>query len=282
MRSVSALTALILVALAGGCGSDDPAAAPPPNPTQNTSDPEVLAACRNFAERLCAGAESCCVDTVGSFSSDGCVSGVIGDFCEPAAQLVAAERATYDQTAEDACLAAHARSHEGCVPDWEEILSLRREVWSACKVVSGTVRPGGTCSTSSMCALPDGVGTSVCTMGVCRELRLLASGDECAYPLGDVSVCDTGLYCTAMERDEIGTCEPATAEGEPCEPVKLNPACGLGSYCDLDSGVCRKATNFGGPSCQQGPECVSFICDEVASTCRPATSTVGGLCAEAT
>jgi len=241
----------------------------------------VLSACTHFAERLCAGAESCCVATVGTYSTDGCVAGVVDGFCHPAAQLVAAGRATYDPTAEDACLAAHARSHETCVPDWEEILSLRREVWSACKVVRGTVRPGGTCSTASMCALPDGVATSVCVMGVCREVRLLGAGDDCVYPNGDVSVCDAGLYCTAIERDEIGTCEPATAEGEPCDPVRLNPACGIGSYCDLDAGVCRKATNFGGPSCRQEPECVSFICDENAGTCLDADSTVGDLCGEA-
>jgi hypothetical protein len=206
------------------------------------------------------------------------VSGVVEGFCSPAAQLVAAGRATYDATAEDACLAAHAQSHQACVPDWGEIVRLRREVWSGCKIVRGTVAVGHTCTTSSMCAVPDGAATSACVAGVCRELSLLGEGAECPYPLGDVSVCDDGLYCTAMERDEIGTCMPATGEGDACNPVKLNPECGLGSYCDLDDGVCRVATNFGGPSCVQGPECVSFICNALTMSCDAARSTVGSLC----
>ncbi len=84
------------------------------------------------------------------------------------------------------------------------------------------------------------------------------------------------------ERDMSGTCEPNVPEGEACDPdVPLNPECGLGSYCGLDDGVCHRATNFGGPSCAQNSECVSFICEMSSDggTCTEALSTAADLCA---
>jgi hypothetical protein len=204
------------------------------------------------------------------------VEALVANLCETAAQLVAAGRAEYDAGAEEACLAAHQRSHDACVPDWDEIVSSRQEVWSVCRVIKGKVPAGGSCSSPSMCASPEGNATSDCVQGVCRERRFLAEGEACPYPLGNVSVCESGLYCSAMQRGETGTCEPATVEGAECDPVLLNPECGLGRYCDLTDAVCRRAVNFGGPSCEQDNECVSFICD--VGECRDAPSTVTGLC----
>ena len=83
---------------------------------------------------------------------DASVDAIAADLCVTAAQLVAAGRAEYDASAEEGCLAAHQRSHDACVPDWDEIVASRREVWSACRVVKGTVRPGGSCTSASMCA----------------------------------------------------------------------------------------------------------------------------------
>ncbi len=151
-------------------------------------------------------------------------------------------------------------------------------MWTACKVVRGTVRPGGSCSTPVMCEPPEGAGTTACVQGRCREIRMLSEGEGCPYPLGDVPLCDVGLYCTASQQGETGRCEVATAEGAGCDPVMLNQACGLGSYCDLELGVCRTATNFGGPSCSQGTECVSFLCDGVTGSCSEPIPTPGTLC----
>jgi hypothetical protein len=270
---------LAAAVLAGGCATDASTAAPAP--AGSTEREEVLSACTTFAERLCASAEPCCMASGGEYSADDCVNGVVGDFCEPASQLVVAGRATYDFDAQEACLAAHARSHDACIPDWDQILTLRRDVWSACKVVRGNVVAGDTCTTSAMCIVPDGAATSACVAGTCRELRILDEGEECPYPLGDVSVCGEGLYCTSPERDVLGTCQVVVPEGSACDPVRLNPECGLGNYCDLDTAVCRHATNFGGPSCRQGTECVSFVCDELPATCRDAVATVSGLCGAA-
>jgi hypothetical protein len=278
----SLLAAGLLLAFApltAACGSDDDGGPKAPAmPGNSTSDAAVLRACTSFAERLCAGAEACCTSSEGSFSQAGCVDAMAAELCVPAAQLVAAGRAEYDASAEEACLAAHQRAHDTCVPDWDEIVASRREVWSACRVVSGKVRPGGSCTTSTMCASPEGEATSECVQGVCRERSFLAQGEPCPYPLGNVSVCGPGLYCTALARGETGSCEPATAEGEACDPVPMNPECGLGRYCDLTDGTCRLAVNFGGPSCEQDDECVSFVCDGVTGECRDAPSTVVGLC----
>jgi hypothetical protein len=279
MRSpLAAGLSLLLASWTAACGSDDAAPPVPVTPVNTTSDEAVLRACTSFAERLCAGAEECCTSSAGSFSQAGCVQAIVADLCETAAQLVAAGRAEYDASAEDACLAAQQRSHDTCVPDWDEVVAIRRDVWSACRVIKGQVRDGGTCTTSRMCALPEGEATSECVQGVCRERRFLGQGDACPYPLGNISVCDTGLYCTATERGETGTCEPATAEGAECDPVPLNPECGLGRYCDLTDGACRRAVNYGGPMCEQDTECVSFICDEFTGSCNDAPSTVTGLC----
>lgn len=279
MRSLLATgLSLALAGFTAACGSDDGEKPAPRTPVNTTSDSAVLRACTSFAERLCAGAEACCTSTVEGFSPDGCVQAMVADLCETAAQLVAAGKAQYDASAEEPCLAAQQRSHDTCVPDWAELVAIRREVWSSCRVIQGTVRPGGSCTASIMCAAPEGEATSDCVLGMCRERRLLAEGEACPYPNGNVSVCEPGLYCTAVERDEIGSCVPATAEGAACDPVTPNPECGLGNFCDLTEGVCVKAVNFGGPPCDQDTECVSFLCDELTHECRDAPSTVTGLC----
>jgi hypothetical protein len=264
-----------LALLALGCGSD-PAPATAPPATANTNF-DVENGCRAFAERLCASAEPCC-EQGGPFDLEQCVNSYVEKVCTPAAQLVAAGFATYDASSEEACLAAHQRAHDVCYADWEELLAIRRDEETSCRVVTGTATEGQACTTDLQCAPPDGAGSTACVRGECRTIRLLAEGEACPFPLGDVSTCDTGLYCTATQQDDTGTCERATPEGAACEKVFLNPECGLGSYCDLDAGVCRKATNFGGPTCTQDDECVSFICDRAAQICHDARPTAYSLC----
>ncbi len=238
----------------------------------------MLDECGDFAERLCASAEPCCATSVSAFDRAECAAGVASEVCRPAADAVAAGFATYHPEAVEACLAAHAASHQTCVADWPALLDLRRGIWSACKVIQGTSAPGQSCTSSVTCAQPEGASVARCTLGKCKVLEILGPEAECPYPDGDVSVCDHGLYCTSTERDVLGVCQPATADGEPCEPTKLNPECGLGHYCDLEAAVCRAATNFGGPTCQQGPECVSFDCDQVSGECSAPLTTVAALC----
>ena len=148
----------------------------------------------------------------------------------------------------------------------------------SCHVVIGKVGEGQACTTDLQCAPPDGDGSTACVTGACRTIRILGEDEACPYPSGDVSTCDSGLYCSAEEQGDIGTCVPATPEGEACEPVFLNPECGLGSYCDLDAGVCRRATNYGGPSCTQDNECVSFLCDRATHLCHDTRPTAYTLC----
>jgi len=273
--SAFSLAALSLLA-ALGCGSD-PAAPKGKGSGSNATLEEVQSACNEFAARLCESARPCC-EQRGSFDQDACVSSFIEGVCTPSAQLAAAGIVTYDASSEDACLAAHQRAHDVCYADWEELMALRADQEASCKVVIGTVEEGRRCETDGQCAPPVGEGSSLCVKGVCTTIRMLRAGEDCPYPLGDVSTCGLGLYCTAVEQGETGTCEPATAEGDACDKIFLNPECGLGSYCDLDDGLCKKATNFGGPRCTQDNECVSFVCDRAAQVCRDARPTAYSLC----
>ena len=263
------------------------------SPVADAAEPNPIVAmvrerCSDFAVHLCASAADCCASTTGAFSSERCASSFISEFCVPAASVAGEGRATYHPEAEEPCLDAWARAHATCVADWEEIVAIRREVWSACKMVRGTAAVGSGCSTSSMCEQPEGSVTGRCLPDpttrdpTCQVLEILAEGAECPYPNGEVSVCDVGLYCTTTERDALGTCAPVVPEGRACDAaVPLNPECGLGSYCGLDDGVCHHATNFGGPSCAQGTECVSFTCQmsSAGGTCTEALSTAADLCA---
>ncbi|HEX6764945.1 MAG TPA: hypothetical protein VF103_05690 [Polyangiaceae bacterium] len=262
----------------------------PRGATPEPQDPivaEVRERCSSFAARLCASAAECCESSGDAFSRELCASSFTSEFCGPASQVVGEGIATYHPEAEEPCLAAWARAHETCVADWEEIIALRQDVWSACKMVQGTVEPGRGCSSSSACAQPEGPATARCLpdpttrQPTCQVLEILGQGAECPYPLGDVSVCDVGFYCTATERGTLGTCDPITADGQECDTsIPINQECGLGSYCGLDDGVCHRATNFGGPSCAQSTECVSFTCTRSSSggTCTEALSTAADLC----
>jgi hypothetical protein len=286
MRLVIGLLLGVLVA-ATGCGSDDEPGSDPPGGTgsggaggtaSGPSRDEVLASCTQFASELCESASECCAMTAPDSTVDTCVQEMVSQVCRPGADAVAAGLATYHPEAESDCLAAHALSHQTCVADWKELLELRRGIWSSCKVIRGTLMPGRGCTTPVTCAPPEGIGTARCVAGTCRVVEILSEGAECPYPNGEVSVCDAGLYCTSTERDVIGSCQPVTPTGEACDPVELNPECGLGSYCDLDEGICKVAENFGGPSCTQGTECVSFVCDDVTGECEEALPTVAALC----
>lgn len=267
----------VALAALASCAGDEPAA-PAPTGSSVSAREQVLSSCRQFAERLCTSAEPCCLSTAGTYDPEACLDGVQSAVCVPAADAVAAGFATYHEEAVEPCLAEHALSHQTCVGDWSELVELRRGIWSACKVVRGTSAVGRSCTTSVTCAQPEGPSVARCIAGTCRVLELLAEGAECPYPNGEVSVCDAGLYCTTTARDGTGVCAPVTPLGQPCQAVPLNPECGLGSYCDLADGVCRSATNFGGPSCEQGPECVSFDCDRITGECTAPLATVAELC----
>jgi hypothetical protein len=98
---------------------------------------------------------------------------------------------------------------------------------------------------------------------------VLSEGAECPFPIGDVSTCDVGLYCDAPAPEQTGHCVPRTVVGDACTPTDAANICGLGYFCD-DGSVCKKATNFGGGSCVDHGECVSFNCDLATNQCDPA------------
>ena len=278
LGALGVLVGSVLLGLVPGCGGDDETK---PNGASHDDDPsDVLAACTSFAERLCgeAALRDCCEASEGAFDAAACVADFVDSACRIAADLVREGLATYDVSAEEPCLAAYASAHTTCFANWDELVGIRREVWSACKAIRGTTPQGRGCGASAACARPEGAARAACVHNVCTVIEILAEGAACPYPNGDVSTCDTGLYCTATGQGEVGVCELATPDGAACNPILQNPECGLGHYCDLDAAVCRTAVNLGGPSCSQGTECVSFLCDRLAETCEEAPTTAAGFC----
>src|SRR5262245_22844312 len=140
---------------------------------------EVLERCSDYAFRLCASAATCCESTLGAFSPESCTSSFISSFCVPASQAVGEDRATYHPEQEEPCLAAWRRAHDTCVADWEEIISIRRDVWASCKTVRGTTPEGGGCSTSATCEQPEGPAVASClpnsmmTGTTCQKIEIL-------------------------------------------------------------------------------------------------------------
>ncbi|HEY3496695.1 MAG TPA: hypothetical protein VGK73_18475 [Polyangiaceae bacterium] len=257
---------LALLAMLAGCGSD-PAPKPAPRTEGDEVRLEVLAKCRAFGERLYARAAPCCESQPG-FSEAEFLRTWLTETCSPVASVIAEGLATYDDAAEEACFEAHALAYDTCTGDWDEIVARREHIWSVCKTVRGTREPGETCDTDALCAPAEGATRVSCLDGVCTVRHLfLPAGADCPFPHGDVSTCSTGLYCSALAKGDFGTCLPATPLGESCEPDGDNAECGTGNYCDLEAAVCRKATNFGGPSCTTGRECVSFVCERGPMTC---------------
>jgi hypothetical protein len=278
-RLVPALC-LALLAFAPSCGSDE-AAQPAPRPESDDLRLEVLGKCRAFGERLCRGATECC-ERHYEFSLEACVESFVSGTCNDAASVVSEGLASYDEAAEDECFRAREAIFQQCEGDWEDAVAAREAVWSACKIVNGTRLEGETCGTWAMCARPEGAAGVECQKGLCTVIRHLGEGEPCEYVRANIPVCGPGYYCTAPDRGEFGTCEAATPEGAGCNPILQNPECGLGYYCDQVDAVCRKATNFGGPSCVQGTECVSFVCDRETETCEDAAPLASTFCEEMT
>lgn len=251
-------------------GESDEATVTPPAP-----DTSVLDACVDFAARLCADARGCCEQAHGGFEQDACVATFKRDVCKPGSDAVKAKRATFNEQAIEPCLAAHAAAHAVCVPTWAQTLELRKEIYAACRVIDGLTEPGRGCSISATCKRPDGLATAECVKNVCTVVEILPEGAECPFPSGSVPVCDEGLTCDAPGLDTVGKCVKAIPTGQTCDTSALESTdCGLGSYCDQQSGTCAVATNLGGSGCEQSTECVSFECDRNGNRCEPAPAVV--------
>lgn len=265
------LSWLVVATLQVACSSaptdDEPAPTPP--------DTAVFDSCVEFASRLCADTQRCCEQVYGGFDQEACLATFKRDVCKPGADAVKAERATFDEASIEPCLAAHAAAHSVCVPTWAQTLELRKEIYTACRVIDGLTEPGRGCSISATCKRPDGVATAECVKNVCTAIEILPEGAACPFPSGAVPVCDEGLACDAPGLGSSGQCVKAIATGESCDASTLEGTeCGLGSYCDPETARCVVATNMGGAGCRQSTECVSFECDRIGNRCQPAPAVV--------
>ena len=265
MRSWALLFVALSVVACSSAPTDEGAKTPA------TPDTSVFDNCVAFATRLCADAETCCQTAYGDYSADGCLATFKREVCRPGADAVTAGKATFDEDAVEACLAAHAAAHVVCIPTWKQALELNKEIYSACRVLDGTAEPGRGCAIAATCKHPEGTATVACVKNVCKVIEILPEGAECEFPKGDVSVCDDGLACDAPGEGVAGHCVKAVATGEACDASVLEGTdCGLGSFCDPDRAVCQVAANLGGNGCSQSNECVSFDCNRLANECAPA------------
>jgi len=228
--------------------------------------------CVDYATRRCQASEGCCQQAYGEFEFEGCLTWFKRDVCHPAADAVTAGRATFDESAVEDCLAAHAEELAICTPTWKQTIQLRKRIYAACRIIDGKSKLGSGCSVSATCQNVEGDATVVCSpRNVCEKIEVLGEGAECPFPSGAMSVCDDGLTCDAAGLGTTGHCVRAPASGDPCDPTSLESIeCGLGSYCDVDSATCKVAENMGGPGCAQSTECVSFDCNRSANTCEAA------------
>jgi hypothetical protein len=266
MRSLAPIFASLFLAACSSAAVDDGGMTEPPEPEVSVFDE-----CVDFATKLCADAEGCCTSTYDGFSLDGCVDSFKREVCRPGADAVAANRAVFDEDAVEGCLVAQAEAHRVCVPTWKQTLELRKKIYAACRVIDGKSPPGAGCSVAATCKRPPGAASVECIKNVCTVVEILAEGAECPFPSGSVPVCDEGLTCDAPGLGALGHCVRTPQTGDVCDPTALESIeCGLGSYCDPESAVCKIAENFGGPSCSQSTECVSFDCDRIADSCAPA------------
>ena len=264
----------VCLGLGFGCSSaSDPPPAPLPVPGDSQLREQVLTACAEFAARLCADSAGCCTEAYGAYDAEACQATLEDQVCRPGADAVVAGAASYDESAVEPCLAAHAQANLVCFPNWQQNLQIRKSLWSACKVLRGNTEAGKGCSTDVTCAEPDGEKTALCLAGSCHVLEVLGEGAPCVFQSGAVSTCDEGLYCTAT-LDEPGVCAPAIPIGTACSGELADSSCGFGNYCDSVDKTCKKTVNLGGPSCKQGLECVSFDCDRTTEICAPAPAIV--------
>jgi hypothetical protein len=251
-----------------GCSS---AALDGPGKQAEASDTSVFDHCVDFAARLCADAEPCCQTAYGGYDADGCLDSFKREVCRPGADAVTAGKATFNEAAVEDCLAAHAEAHAVCVPTWRQTLELRKQIYTACRVLDGVTPPGRPCAVAANCKRPEGAAGVECVKNVCQVVAILPEGAECPFPSGSVSVCDDGLACDAPGLETSGHCVPAIAPGESCDASVLEGTdCGLGSYCDPETAECMLATNLGGSGCAQSNQCVSFDCNRLANECAPA------------
>jgi hypothetical protein len=261
---------LLLIALSmAGCSSAPTNSGPSAPATK--PDTSAFDGCVTFATRLCGDAEACCQTAYGEFDADGCLDSFKREVCRPGADAVTAGKATFDESAIEACLEAHAAAHAVCIPTWQQAVELNKQIYSACRVLNGKTEPGRGCAIAATCQHPEGAAIAACVKNVCQVVEILPEGAACPFPSTSVSVCDDGLACDAPGLGATGHCVKAIPEGEACDASVLEGTdCGLGSFCDPEAAVCRAASNLGGNGCAQSNECVSFDCNRSANECAPA------------
>jgi hypothetical protein len=159
------------------------------------------------------------------------------------------------QLADPACL----RSQQ-CCPGTCEARVEPTPVGGDCSVT-------GICVPGSSCTTPIGGTTRICTVPSTVRGTPCTATAHCASP----------LYCNLDLTTLMGTCEPLSATGQPCNPDGLLPCDDGRDYCDQATATCTRRGGVGSACDPAQPHCLALArC--VGTTCV-ANAAEGGACA---
>jgi hypothetical protein len=266
MRRIEAVLLAIGCSLAGvaACG-DDVEVFDDGGGTGGSSGASLDEVCGVLPERICASRQPCCEEAGFGYDEAACVAEET-DKCRDNVDAVRAGDLAYDPSTIDACIDLADEINERCYLPVTESLALLDEAFDACSnVFRGDKEEGDPCTLAAECAVPEN-GTAGCSeeTNLCVQLRIRDEGESCNF--ADADFCADGLYCDMPMPMTTGTCQPSIDLGDDCDPIADAVACGLGAYCEADTGTCTEAKP-GGATCTFAIECESLQCG-------------GGTCAE--
>lgn len=224
--------------------------------------------CELTAPKVCAVRKPCCEKAWG-YDEGACIAQAKAD-CAKDVTDARGGRMTFHPERVDPCLAKFQSILDGCY-ETVDLLYRAFEI-SECRVFEGRLPDGAKCERDSQCAPAGGSSAFVdCNdqSKTCTVTRLLSEGETCSFGDGSPGFCAEGLFCdVSIGQSSAGTCKKATPIGGSCAKSEaLSLECGLGAYCDRDSGKCAAAKGDGA-TCETAFECRSLACE--GKTCRQA------------
>lgn len=273
MKSALRLPALLsflalgLVAAPGCGGSSD---------SGSSSSYSLDTVCATVTPQLCTDRQACCESANIGYDDAGCKQHEL-DSCNANVDEVKAGSMTFDPTTIDTCLAYVKQLDATCRLSIADVADTFAKLAPCQHIFAGQLVEGASCERDGQCAHSSDPDVSVScdkTTKVCTWRRLLSEGEACELGTGaKPDFCTSGLYCDvalAQTQPLKGTCKTATPIGSACDKTKtFNLECGLGNYCDAQTGLCT-AGKGDGEACDAtagGLECASLNCDKTAGKC---------------
>ncbi len=266
LSALLSLLALGLVAAPGCGGSSDSSA----------SSYSLDTVCATVTPQLCTDRQACCESANIGYDDAACKQHEL-DSCNANVDEVKAGSMSFDASSIDTCLAYIKQLDAQCRLSIANLADTFAKLAPCQHIFTGQLAEGASCQRDGQCAHSDDPSVSVnCekTTHVCTWRRLLSAGEACEIGSGaKPDFCSAGLYCdVALTQTQPleGTCKSATPVGSKCDATKaFDLECGLGNYCDAQSGNCT-AGKGDGEACSAnggGLECASLSCDQASGKC---------------